>query len=266
VESKIHLLSIDLVNANGISVFMFTDDFGYKQLHESMKHYSVQQHVINTKAVKYQDINHWKQRISNNLIALIFAIIMEHYWKTGINFSVVDVGANYGHFSLILGKYIKASGHSNKIYGFDCGNAGKLSGYNIKLNRLDDIIKFEYKAVSNSSVPHLVYYDPQHSADNHIVRRDFVNLSSYVVDGITLDDYFLKNEGRDNINNNYNENLIIKIDAQGVEPLIFEGMQKLLEGKHPPAKFLNLSRLYVNPLRSRFNFSMACLKDMFSVT
>lgn len=220
---------IDLVDADGISIFMFGDDAAYKQRPESTKHYSLAQHIVNTKAQKYQESNSWRKRLWSNPVGSIVVRAMEYYWENLAeeDFSIVDVGSQYGVFSLVLAKYIKTSGHVNKIYAFDCGNAGKLTDRNIKLNQLDNIIKFEYKAVSNVSAPHLVYYDSEHSEDNHIVRRAFVNLPSYIVEGITLDDYF-KN------NNTSTRNLMIKIDTQGVEPLIFEGMKTILVGIDPP--------------------------------
>jgi hypothetical protein len=115
---------------------------------------------------------------------MILAKIMDHYWKTQIEFSIVDIGTQYCTLSIPLANYIKSHRNSNKIYAFDCGLAGRLAEYNIKLNQLHDIITFEYKAVSNAFIPHLVYYDSEHSEDNHIVKRNLVNLPSYIVDGL----------------------------------------------------------------------------------
>lgn len=218
------------MNASGISVFMFSDDLGYKERSEQSKNYSVQQHIIDSKAARYKDPSYWRNRIIGNYIGRFYLEFMEYYWKKGLQCSIVDVGAQYFFIGLMLAKYIKTSGHFANIYAFDCGVTAKLTQYNIKLNQVEDIVKFEYNAVSNSSMPHLVYYDSEHSEDNHIVKRHFDNLPSYVVDGITLDDYFLTNKDIDNM-----ENLIIKIDAQGVEPLIFEGMQKILHTENSPA-------------------------------
>lgn len=219
-------MSIDLVNTQGLPFFMFTDDLAYKQLSESSKNYSLQKYIRDTKMGKHQ-ADSAETILSKNYIGMILAKIMDHYWKTQIDFSVVDIGTQYCTLSIPLANYIKSHRNSNKIYAFDCGLAGRLAEYNIKLNQLHDIITFEYKAVSNASIPHLVYYDSEHSEDNHIVKRDLVNLPSCIVDGITLDDYF----------NNNNKNLILKIDAQGAEPLVFEGMQKILHDVFPAVIF-----------------------------
>jgi FkbM family methyltransferase len=222
------LMSIDLVNFSGFSAYMYTDDLAYKQLPERIKHYTIAQHLSDINAKKYRESNVWRARLSNNTIATIFIKMMDYYWENTpqSEFSIVDVGSQYAIFSLGLGRYIKSSRNANKIFAFDCGIAGKLAEYNVKLNQLDDIIKFEYKAVTNVSIPQLVYYDHEHSEDNHIVRRNFVNLPAYVVEGITLDDYFGKKH----------ENLMIKIDVQGAEPLLFDGMQRILQdfGNQPP--------------------------------
>lgn len=225
-------MSIDLVNANGVSVFMFTDDYGYTRLPSPMKNYSVQKHIVDTKAEKYRDPNFWRERASTGgQIGRIILRVLEEYWNRGVELSIVDVGSQYFFIGFILAKYIKACGHHNKIYAFDCGAAGRLTNYNIKLNQLAEIIRFEFKVVSNRSIPHLVYSRPGHSEDNHILKRKADSeLLSEVVDGVTLDDFFLTGPN----NNVSNENLIIKIDAQGAEPLIFSGMEKLLNDKKPP--------------------------------
>ena len=217
---------------DGISVFLNVKSYAYKNLPEFKKNYSVKQHLIDTEKIeKYKDGDYWKNRLSGNLIAITLRRLMEAYWDRDIGYSIIDIGANYGILSIHLAKYIKATGHNNRIYAFDCGNASRLTGFNIKLNQLDDLITFERTAVTNASIPQLVYYDPEHPEDDHIARRSFVSLSSYVVDGISLDDYFARNKV------NSMGSLIIKIDTQGVEPLIFEGMKQILEEKTPSIIF-----------------------------
>jgi hypothetical protein len=62
------------------------------------------------------------------------------------------------------------------------------------------------------------------------VRRDFVDLPSYIVEGITMDDYFMNS----NTSRDPPWVVMIKMDAQGVEPLIFEDMKRLFAGSDPP--------------------------------
>jgi FkbM family methyltransferase len=154
--------------------------------------------------------------------------------------------------------YIKGHGHNNKIYSFDCGIAGQLVEYSIKLNKLEDLITFENMAVSNASIPHILYYDMKHTEDNHILKHRLnpsvsTNISACVVDAVKLDDYF-RNDTKNLLVKRFRkpstENLIIKIDTQGAEPLVFEGMQKILS-EFPPIIFEftpNIYKLTRDPL------------------
>lgn len=209
---------IDLVNFRGIfSMYMYTDDSLYRSLPENFKHHSIVKHIDD---LKHQRIPNYQDESGPINIENVVKRIIKIYWKHGVKFSFVDVGSQYGNDSLDVGAFIKKHGHENKIYAFDCGMASNLCPYNFKLNLLDDIIHFERKAISNFSIPIQVFVDPEHTEDNHISRRKGGDLPSYIVDSVTLDDY-----------NFQEENLILKIDTQGVEPLVFEGMQKLFEKK-----------------------------------
>jgi len=219
--------NIDLVNiTNRFSAMMYTNDLAYKQLPENMKHYTLEQHEEDLKNKRKPGGYVYKEE--NDTIGLfsLFKKLMINFWNHSVDFSVIDIGSQYGLFSMELASFIKKQNKKNKIYSFDCGIASKLCLENIKLNLLDDIITFERKAVTNSSEQQRVYYDSQHSEDNHIIKRDGANLPSYNLEGITLDDYF----------KDHSENFIIKIDTQGAEPLVFEGMKKLFE-KRPTILF-----------------------------
>jgi hypothetical protein len=108
---------IDLVNRDGISIFMFTDDFAYKRLPESKKHSSLLQHISDEKMEIYQQPDSWRSRLLADPVASIVVNAMEYYWTNLAEeeFSIIDVGSQYGVFSLVLAKYIKNSGHTNKI-------------------------------------------------------------------------------------------------------------------------------------------------------
>jgi FkbM family methyltransferase len=213
---------IDLVNFRScFSMYIYTNDLLYKSFPASYKHHSLAQHIDD---LQNHRIPNYSDESGPINIENILKRIIKIYWKYSIDFSVVEVGSQYGNDSLDVAAFIKKHGHVNKIYAFDCGMASNLCKYNFKLNLLDDIIQFEQKAVSNFSVPVQLFFDLEHSEDNHISRRwseEGKGLPSYVVDSITLDDYF-KNDKKD---------YIFKIDTQGTEPLVFQGMKKLFETK-----------------------------------
>jgi len=218
---------IDLVNLGPFSLFMYEHDYTYNLVPNHLKNYSIQQHIKDLKTgFKSQSEILWRNPFVKDT-ELILNKIIDYNWKHNEKFSIVDVGCQYGTLSMMLAHHIKQFHHNNVIFSFDCGIAGLLAKNNILLNQLQDIIHFEYKAVSNSNLPQLVFYDENFSGDNHIVKRKGNTLPNYMVDGITLDSYF----------ENFEEDLLIKIDTQGAEPLVFKGMKKILDKKHPPILF-----------------------------
>lgn len=218
--------NVDLVDfKNRFSVLMYTDDLAYKQCSEDVKHYTLEQHEEDLKNRSKPGGYIYKEENDVDILSL-FKKLMINLWKHSVDFSILDIGSQYGLFSMELASFIKKQNKKNRIYAFDCGIASKLCLKNIKLNLLDDLITFERKAITNSSQLLRVYYDTQHSQDNHIIKRDGANLPSYEIEGITLDGYF----------KDHSENFIIKMDTQGAEPLVFEGMKKLFE-KRPTILF-----------------------------
>lgn len=207
---------VDLVNVQSMSIFMYTDDMTYVRIPDECKHYTVLQHTRNLASGKKP-----QHHESCTCVVCVLQRIVECFLDERPVFSLVDVGCQYGIMSIAMANFIKHHKLSNRIFAFDCGIAGDLTPYNIKLNLVEDVVTFERKAVSNASVPQQVYYADGHSEDNHVARRAS-DQRFRIVDGITLDDYFAGHE----------EQMIIKIDAQGTEPLIFEGMPRLLQ-KNP---------------------------------
>ena len=213
---------IDLVNLGSVSAYLFKNDYTYKIIPENLRNYNLKEH--NKKLTELQNESNiiWNEPFFNTTVNILKKIIDKH-WETDNDFSLIDVGCNYGLVSLAIADYIKSKNKSNKIFAFDCGLASFLCKKNIKLNQFDNIIRFEKKAVCDSTSTQKVFFDDQHTEDNHIVERKGINLPSYEVDGISLDKYFQDST----------EDFIIKIDTQGAEPLVFDGMKKILYEKLP---------------------------------
>jgi len=218
---------IDLVNLGLISAYLFKNDLTYKLIPENLRSYNIEEHNIKQTDVQKNELEIlWKEPFFNNTVKILKKIIT-HYWSNNINFSLIDVGCNYGLVSITLANFIKNNGKTNKIFAFDCGLASSLCKKNIELNQLEDIITFEKKAICDGSYAKKVYFDHQHTEDNHIVKREGIDLPFYEINGMSLDEYF----------HDYNENFIIKIDTQGAEPLVFDGMRKILNEKFPTVLF-----------------------------
>lgn len=159
-----------------------------------------------------------------NVIQLLF----DHYWRHELDFTFLDIGCQYGHESILAGEYIKKRGYGNQIHCFDSGQAGMLMPFNIMLNELEHCITFHRIAISNTSKPLIMYYEPGYSEHNRFVNPDSSasgsTTLSYPIESTTLDDFCLQN--------NINNYVVAKMDTEGSEPFILEGMRKIIEA-HP---------------------------------
>lgn len=163
-------------------------------------------------------------------------LLFEHYWKHGLDFTLLDVGCQYGHESILAGKYMQAHGQANRIHCFDAGQTCSLMPFNLAVNELAGQVEFHQLAIGNSSEPMLMYYEPGYSEHNRSLNPEQSAENSvtfsYPVDCTTLDDFCSK-QGI----NNY---IIAKLDTEGSEPQIVEGMQSLM-AHHPLAFFTEYS-------------------------
>ena len=155
-------------------------------------------------------------------------VLFQHYWDNNLDFTFLDVGCQYGHESILAGLYIQEKQKKNRIHCFDAGQASFLVPFNIKLNGLDERIQFHQIAVGNSLKPSIMYYEPGYSEHNRLknplqAAQDSTTFS-FPVQCITLDRFCL-----DDGINNY---IIAKLDTEGSEPDVIEGM-KTLFAKHP---------------------------------
>jgi len=138
----------------------------------------------------------------------------QHIKKNDI---VIDVGANIGYYTLLFSRLTENFG---KVFGFEPEpNNFELLRKNVKINNYKNII-LEEKAVSkNHGRINL------HLAKNGIVGHriyDSDNSSGSIdVEMISLDNYFSKLNLIEKIN-------FIKIDVEGAELGVFQGMEKIL--------------------------------------
>lgn len=84
---------------------------------------------------------------------------------------------------------------------------------------MDGIASFEKKAVAGAAGPLRVFCDPAHTEDCHVNARKHGEHPSYEADAVTLDGYLA---GR-------GEKFVVKIDCQGAEMLVFDGMKRVMD-------------------------------------
>ncbi len=187
--------------------------------------------------------------------------IFEHHWRYGLEFTLIDVGAKYGLSTIVAANYIYGRRHHSPIVAFEPGAAADLIGRNLALNHLNSRVALEVQAVSDRCGEAVIYSEPTHPEDNHIIRRNINrDFDTKVIPTISLDAY---TESK-----HIEPPLIVKVDTQGAEWEVWTGMRRLVhsgpvtilteftpwtfEGRAEPPRFLReLAELYdlidINP-------------------
>ncbi len=132
---------------------------------------------------------------------------------------IVDAGANLGYYTIIGSRLV---GDTGKVYAFEPEPASfALLQKNVRLNGLTNVV-LEQKALSNRKGIVKLFIAPLNKGDHRIYQPEGESRTSVEVEAVRLDEYFHDHErGID----------LIKMDTQGAEGLILEGMTGLLEGR-----------------------------------
>jgi len=140
-------------------------------------------------------------------------ILIKIFRKNNINNVFLDVGANYGTYSVYLSKYFK------RVIAFEADpRIYKLLDFNIKNFPNVDCLNY---AVSDSNVLKKFYIDFKNFGANSLIKKRFNK--TIQVKSNTLDK-LIKNQ---TLNNSF-----IKIDIEGSEFLVLKGMNKILNSKN----------------------------------
>lgn len=161
-------------------------------------------------------------------------------WLVKSGMHVVDIGAHVGYYSLLFSKLV---GPSGMVYAFEPHpEIYELLKHNVK--GLKNIVILQ-KAVSNANGEVEFHFSKRTRSHGLYVPQEFV-IGSTKVEAVCLDD-FLGNKQCD----------LIKIDVEGAEPLVIEGMGNFITnaerliiitehnpsglrlGGHIPDEFLN---------------------------
>jgi FkbM family methyltransferase len=131
------------------------------------------------------------------------------------NMVVVDIGANVGYYTLLAARCVGSGG---KVFAFEPEpkNYGLLCK-NVMENGYTNIVTVP-SAVSDRNGTSRLFLCPKNSGAHNLSAR-WQEESSIEVNTVTLDQYFSNYEGHIDV---------VKIDAEGVEELIFDGMSQLL--------------------------------------
>lgn len=128
---------------------------------------------------------------------------------------VLDIGAQFGYFSLIAAKQ---SGQEGRVYAFEPAPANfRLLDRNIQMNGYTDIIHAVQKGVGNRQTTETLFL--YESSDSHgMFRQPSASVKETIsIECITIDE-FLGGQPVD----------VIKIDIEGNEPYALEGMKQTI--------------------------------------
>ena len=137
--------------------------------------------------------------------------------KKGSN--VVDIGAHIGYFTLLFSKWV---GKKGKVFSFEPDvNNFKFLSKNILANQSKNVTVFN-KAISNKDETTYLYLNSENTGDNRILDFYVDDLDSsrekIKVECVRLDSVIPTDQRID----------VIKIDVQGAEMLVLQGMDTFL--------------------------------------
>lgn len=139
---------------------------------------------------------------------------------------VLDIGANIGYFSLVFSQVVGTNG---RVFAFEPDpNNFALLKKNVEINNLKNVA-LNQKAVSDVSKSLPLYLCEYNHAQHRIYPSPRCN-ETVMVDAITIDEYLAGTEFYNRIN-------FVKMDVEGAEYNVIEGMKKTLKS-NPNLKIL----------------------------
>lgn len=167
-------------------------------------------------------------------ISLSPHIILDGYWEMQITnafmkiikekMCVVEIGANIGYYTIIAASKVGIEG---KVHAFEANpKIFEILFQNIAVNGFGNIVNLINKAVVNKSgkidfhrLQQFLGGSSIHEFSEETLNQLMETAETIEVDTISLDEYFADKDMRVDM---------LKIDAEGSEPLIFSGMKKTL--------------------------------------
>jgi FkbM family methyltransferase len=147
--------------------------------------------------------------------------------------TVVDVGANIGYYTLLGSSSL---GDKGEVYSFEPDERNfDLLLKNIKLNHFNNILPVR-RAVSNVTGKSLLFLN-KYSGWHSLFNAHGDSVSSVVVDTVTLDDYFINNDIVIDV---------VKIDVEGAEIPVLQGMRQQIEKNESIKIFIEFSPDCIN--------------------
>jgi FkbM family methyltransferase len=129
--------------------------------------------------------------------------------------TVIDVGANVGWYTIIASKFV---GNNGRVIAFEPEPENfAILKRNVLANGCDNVT-LEQKALSNAAGELTLYLDEANKG-RHSTVLDWKG-KTIKVEALRLDDY---------LENRFKKVDFVKIDVEGAEPMVLEGMKRAVE-------------------------------------
>lgn len=152
----------------------------------------------------------------------LLLFLVAWYLAEDIPAAFLDIGANIGTDAIRIAKLARLLSRRLPIVAFEPGVNAALLPYTLSLNGSNEII-FEEICVSDRETPTILFGENDVSLNNRIVnRRPETEGFCKIVHSTTIDAYVHKPEF-------HRRHLIAKIDTQGAEWLVWQGIKPIAE-------------------------------------
>jgi FkbM family methyltransferase len=141
---------------------------------------------------------------------------------------ILDIGANIGYTAWVFTAALKANARApGKVYAFEPDSASFATlGEIVRRKNLGDSVEIFNMAVGSANGSLEFWHNEEHSADHRVVTEQFKTSrpagEKITTVAVTSVDSFVAARNLQNI-------LLIKIDVQGYELAVCEGMRKAIE-------------------------------------
>ena len=142
----------------------------------------------------------------------------------------VDAGAHFGYFTLLLARLV---GPKGRVVALEVERENaELVRRNVRLNRLNPLVKVETLAVSDSSGPVELFAGRSSGSTEWTIDKEFAaredaepgtRRATAIAKSVSLDEYFGREETVD----------LVKMDIEGAEAKALPGMKRLLTETRP---------------------------------
>lgn len=143
--------------------------------------------------------------------------------------AVIEIGANVGVFSVFFGKRLEESGKEGVVFSFEPSiEAFTRLRRNLEINQITNVKAFNCAVGNETGIMH--FYEPKGHLTNGSLSNDFAAIFS---DDVT-ERAVISLSGRHILKSvETYDRLLLKIDVEGAERLVLEGLDDLIREKWP---------------------------------